>query len=98
MEGGSPEKYGFNASLAQKVRGIHVGGGGVFMPGIVQFPDGLDDIEKDEESSKRSVSNDDLEEDVDLKQTRLSSKRQHKNLKAPSFLLRNLSMQGLKNS
>jgi hypothetical protein len=73
------------------------GGGGVFMPGIIQFPDGFEDIENDE-SSKKSVSNEDLDEDVDLKQTRINSKRQHSNLKAPSFLLRQLSMQGLKNS
>jgi hypothetical protein len=53
------------------------GGGGVFMPGIIQFPDDFEDIEKDDESSKKSVSNEDLDEDVDLKQARLSSKRQH---------------------
>ena len=47
------------------------------MPGIIQFPDGFEDIEKDDESSKKSVSNEDLDEDVDLKQARLSSKRQH---------------------
>ena len=76
MEGGSSDKYGFNSSLAQKMRGTLVGGGGVLMPGIIQFPDGLEEIDKDEESSKKSVSNEDLDEDLDLKQARINSKRQ----------------------
>ena len=52
------------------------GGGGVFMAGIIHFPDYLDEIEKDYESSKKSVSNEDLDEDLDLKQLRVRTKRQ----------------------
>ena len=49
--------------------GGRVAGGGVNAPGIIQFPGDIDEIEKIDNTSKKSVSNEDLDEDLDLKQT-----------------------------
>ena len=49
--------------------GARVAGGGVNAPGIIQFPGDIDEIEKIDNTSKKSVSNEDLDEDLDLKHT-----------------------------
>ena len=75
---GNSDMNGLTTCLTLKMRGTRVvgGGGAVYAPGIIPFHDDYDDSEQDEDFSKRSVSNEDLDEDLDLKQARHRSRRQ----------------------
>jgi hypothetical protein len=77
-DGGNSDMFKITNGFTPKRRETQAvgGGGGVFMAGIIQFPDDFDETEKDYESSKKSVSNEDLDEDLDIKQARVRTKRQ----------------------